>query len=168
MEESPYKSPHTGCVCPMAGYCSRHHINKNAHFHKLCQTRQDYFEMYEACAGPGQEFTSCDGSDPEPMIPTITPETECPSCKKQEENKIQPENKKPSLWDMAKSFTKASVEHVKSGMQHVSDEIHQERMNTCLACEHYNPRGTCNKCGCYLPVKTKWLANSCPVGKWRE
>jgi len=44
----------TGCVCPAAGYCERHKTEKNEHWHMLCQTREDYFAVWEAGRGPGQ------------------------------------------------------------------------------------------------------------------
>lgn len=41
------------CECPIAGYCERHHVTKNEHWHKLCQ-REDYFQAWEEGRGPGQ------------------------------------------------------------------------------------------------------------------
>lgn len=45
----------TKCECPVAGYCQRHQVRKNQHWHYLCQTRSDYFDAYEAGRGPGQK-----------------------------------------------------------------------------------------------------------------
>lgn len=45
----------TPCVCPAAGFCERHGVDKPAHWHELCRTRKEYFEMWEAGKGPGQE-----------------------------------------------------------------------------------------------------------------
>ena len=50
----------TGCECPLAGYCNRHGIKKNHHYHKLCQNHTGYFNMWEECRGPGQNFIDCD------------------------------------------------------------------------------------------------------------
>ena len=48
----------------------------------------------------------------------------------------------------------------------VSDDP-QARWETCQACEHfYKPTGTCKECGCFMKLKTKLRAASCPVGKW--
>ena len=42
------------CVCPIAGFCSRHGIHKPNHFHKLCQRGGDYWQAWERGRGPGQ------------------------------------------------------------------------------------------------------------------
>jgi len=49
----------------------------------------------------------------------------------------------------------------------VSSEVREQRLNTCLSCEHlFKPTNTCKKCGCFMDAKT-WLAPaSCPIGKW--
>lgn len=44
----------TACECPAAGLCSRHGVKKGNHWHKLCKTRADYFELWEQGNGPGQ------------------------------------------------------------------------------------------------------------------
>ena len=43
------------CVCPLAGYCERHKINKGNTWHLLCQTHQGYFDAWEQGYGPGQQ-----------------------------------------------------------------------------------------------------------------
>jgi hypothetical protein len=45
----------TGCECPAAGFCSRHKCTKVEHWHKLCQTNSEYFDLYERGNGPGQQ-----------------------------------------------------------------------------------------------------------------
>ena len=45
----------TSCVCPVAAYCDRHRTEKNSHWHRLCQTRPDYFDAWERGRGPGQK-----------------------------------------------------------------------------------------------------------------
>ena len=44
----------TKCECPLAGICERHNVDKNEHWHKLCQTRENYFNAWEEGRGPGQ------------------------------------------------------------------------------------------------------------------
>ena len=48
------KEKKTQCECPLAGYCKRHNMVKGPHPHKLCQTREDYFQLWEEGFGPGQ------------------------------------------------------------------------------------------------------------------
>lgn len=162
----------TGCVCPLAGYCQRHGIKKNAHFHHLCQTRQDYFNMYEKCIGPGQEFTNCDGNHVAP--PTIivdAPDKTCPSCEKNKNTKpyIPPESptKMPSLWQQAKNLTKSVIDHAKTGGQNVTSEEKQARLDICNGCQFFDKKNSrCGKCGCMMQIKTGWSSASCPIGLW--
>lgn len=44
------------CICTQPGFCPRHQVEKHAHWHHLCQTRPDYFRLWEAGRGPGQSF----------------------------------------------------------------------------------------------------------------
>lgn len=44
-----------GCVCSQAGFCERHQCLKTKHWHMLCQTRADYFQLWEEGRGPGQQ-----------------------------------------------------------------------------------------------------------------
>ena len=48
------KEKKTKCECPLAGFCKRHNMVKGPHLHKLCQTREDYFQLWEEGFGPGQ------------------------------------------------------------------------------------------------------------------
>ena len=48
----------------------------------------------------------------------------------------------------------------------VSDDT-EARWAECQTCEYFfKPTGTCKKCGCFLKLKTKIKAASCPIGKW--
>lgn len=44
----------TKCECPHAGFCHRHGCEKTQHWWELCQTRADYFRLWELGRGPGQ------------------------------------------------------------------------------------------------------------------
>ena len=169
------EQPKTGCQCPLAGYCDRHKITKNAHFHHLCQTRQDYFDMYEQCRGPGQEFTNC--KEPSPVPPSVlveAPKEPCPACEESKKTAQPyvpptPPVQMPSLWQQAKNLTKSVVEHAKTGGQNVTAEEKQARLDICNSCEFYNKNaGRCGKCGCNMPIKTGWASASCPLNppKW--
>ncbi len=48
------------CTCVILqgqrmGWCERHHVRKTADWVKLCKTRPDFFEAWEAGRGPGQK-----------------------------------------------------------------------------------------------------------------
>jgi hypothetical protein len=44
----------TNCECKLAGFCARHNVKKNAHWHSLCQSKPRYFDAWERGEGPGQ------------------------------------------------------------------------------------------------------------------
>ncbi len=44
----------TPCECQEPGFCPRHRCEKTAHWHHLCRTRSDYFQLWEDARGPGQ------------------------------------------------------------------------------------------------------------------
>lgn len=46
----------TKCVCPKAGWCERHKVDKPSTLWHLCQTRVDYFEAWERGEGPLQKL----------------------------------------------------------------------------------------------------------------
>jgi len=80
-------------------------------------------------------------------------------------NNTQP----PSLIQKAQNFATSVVNHISNGMVKVSDPIKKERMEICRACPFFNASNTtCNKCGCFLEVKTGWASEKCPEGKWDE
>ena len=169
----------TPCECPLSQYgiyCNRHKINKTPHFQKLCRTRQDYFDMYENCSGPGQEFTNCDGES-NVVIPIEVKEP-CPSCEAHKKESValpgppelpkRQEVKLPSMWQQAKNLTKAVVKHVATGAKEVSPEVYEERISTCKGCEYFiESQNRCKKCGCHLLTKCRWKTSACPIGLWK-
>ena len=44
----------TDCQCHGPGFCERHKVQKGERWFQLCQTRDDYFQAWEAGTGPGQ------------------------------------------------------------------------------------------------------------------
>jgi hypothetical protein len=50
-----------------------------------------------------------------------------------------------------------------------SEEKTNERYNICKKCEHFRASlKQCKLCNCFMPIKTKMLAMSCPIGKWNS
>jgi len=45
----------TKCECPIAGYCSRHGVDKTSLLHRKCQTDPAFWEAWEKGKGPLQE-----------------------------------------------------------------------------------------------------------------
>ena len=58
----------TGCECQRAGWCERHQCDKTPHWHRLCQTRPNYFRLWERGCGPGQSVQPVDAPDCPPGI----------------------------------------------------------------------------------------------------
>ena len=49
----------------------------------------------------------------------------------------------------------------------VPNNVYEDRIAICKDCIFYfKPTGTCKKCGCFMKLKTKIKAASCPIGKW--
>ena len=47
--------------------------------------------------------------------------------------------------------------------RHLKKLSHQNRLNICKECEHYNKFWKfCNLCGCFMPLKTKLRWAECP------
>jgi hypothetical protein len=44
--------------------------------------------------------------------------------------------------------------------------LSQTRMESCKNCSHRTQCNTCEICGCFLHIKTKFIAACCPLGKW--
>ena len=40
------------------------------------------------------------------------------------------------------------------------------RLKICKSCPHFNKLSKCSLCGCYMPVKTRIAAATCPAKKW--
>jgi Family of unknown function (DUF6171) len=51
----------------------------------------------------------------------------------------------------------------------MSDEtlkpLSERRMEICNQCPEYH-HYICRQCGCFMPIKVKFTANRCPLGKW--
>lgn len=79
----------------------------------------------------------------------------------------------PSLWRRAGNLGRAMVQHVKTGLAIVSNEIEAERQASCEAC--VGPGGffdakkkVCRHpdCGCNMHIKWRFTSSKCPIGKW--
>ena len=45
-------------------------------------------------------------------------------------------------------------------------EIIDKRWDICKGCEFLTDKNMCQKCGCFMKVKTRIATVACPVGKW--
>lgn len=73
--------------------------------------------------------------------------------------------KMPAVTTQAWNLLGAVKEFVADGLQTVSTEEYQARLQICESCDQR--RGNrCLKCGCHLTVKAKGRAFKCPLKKW--
>jgi hypothetical protein len=79
----------------------------------------------------------------------------------------------PSLPEQGKNLAKFTFEVVKSVVStsnhevYVSNQVKEERMNTCKTCEYYHyQQNRCRHCGCWLEHKVKFIVSECPLQKW--
>lgn len=156
------KKQKTECECPLAGYCKRHDMNKNVHYHALCSNHQGYFRMWEEGRGPGQN------SDIAHKQQSTAGSTVCKFCKNTKcTGECRNNQKLPGKMEMAKNLAKATKEHIKSGLKTVPEEEIKQRLEICGDCEHYIPDSArCKLCGCFTKFKAKLKSGGCPIGKW--
>jgi hypothetical protein len=72
----------------------------------------------------------------------------------------------PPLVGRIANFLKAAGRHVAAGMPAASPELQAARLAVCDGCDQRLPGGTCAGCGCNLSIKSSWLGEVCPKGKW--
>lgn len=77
------------------------------------------------------------------------------SLKQKIKKKLDRTGKTARPWDILNPETK-----------YVSEEVAKERLSTCEGCPFFTAAKTCEKCGCFMPLKTKLAHAECPVGKW--
>lgn len=77
----------------------------------------------------------------------------------------------PSLGRMAANVAQSVVRNAASVAQGNALKLDpseaNRRLSICRGCEFFSSEAQrCQKCGCYLSVKTYLKAEKCPVGKW--
>lgn len=73
----------------------------------------------------------------------------------------------PTIYRKIPRFFKSLYKHILDMFRHVKKTEAKRRMDICKECPFFNSKNsTCNNCGCYLPMKTKWKSEHCPIEKW--
>lgn len=141
----------TGCTCTAPGLCPRHNCIKHAHYLRLCQTRPDYFALWEAGRGP------CLAELPSAELLHAAPPPASPASR-------------PSLLARAWGFVRSLARHAAGGFARVSRQQLEARLAQCQACPHYKPEAeACGLCGCCATGRDVWLNKiawrheSCPA-----
>jgi len=77
------------------------------------------------------------------------------------------QSKPLTLADMAAAATRAATRFVADGGVMVSSEVLAERNAICRDCpKHLAMLNSCSECGCFLTLKARMPAETCPLGKW--
>ena len=110
---------------------------------------------------------------------TVDKKDPCASCPQKKwgryvllcvDSQNTPEQNKPNLVKMIQNFGSALVQEstaILKNEQAITSEEKNERFEICKSCEFFvNSSQRCMKCGCYMPIKTGWRSQKCPVGKW--
>jgi|2_EtaG_2_1085320.scaffolds.fasta_scaffold10283_4 hypothetical protein len=53
-----------------------------------------------------------------------------------------------------------------SNYLHADPDIILDRMRICSKCEFLKKYTRCEKCGCFMKIKTRLAPVKCPIGKW--
>jgi hypothetical protein len=98
------------------------------------------------------------------------PEKKWPKFYLCEEGKENQKETIPSFVKMVKTFGVALKQEsmaILKKQDPISNEEKQKRFETCQTCQFFiESSQKCMKCGCFMPIKTSWRSQHCPIGKW--
>jgi hypothetical protein len=87
-----------------------------------------------------------------------------------EDSQDAPKQQVPNLIKMIRNFGTAITEEsaaILKKKEAITDEEKNKRFEVCKSCEFFIASSQrCAKCGCYMPIKTGWRSQKCPIGKW--
>jgi Uri superfamily endonuclease len=165
-------NPH--CVCPAAGFCSRHQRHKGPEQHRRCRGESD---RHDCGLSHWNAWEQGKAGATAPADPQLNPPG---FCSKQQPNRRraapcvgcnEPRSKSVvgKMRDRAFSLASAAVDFWRDGMTLATEEQQRRRLATCEACPVFSA-GWCDQakggCGCNLALKVKARAAFCPQGKW--
>lgn len=76
--------------------------------------------------------------------------------------------KMSKLKNGAKSLFTIAKNKAKGIDQSVPQEVADNRLKICNACENLNKIRQCTQCLCFVDLKTKIKQEACPIGKWSK
>ena len=83
------------------------------------------------------------------------------------ETKEEPPLEYPSMFQMAKNYTKSTIRFAKSGFKVSDDEMINRRLAICSDCKLFDHlQRRCMDCGCPVDEKARRAVEPCPVGRW--
>ena len=75
-------------------------------------------------------------------------------------------NLSDKIWLCYLTWKDIAIHFFKTGKIIDRDNLSEERLQVCGACEHRKLNYVCSICGCFLRIKTKFIAAKCPIDKW--
>jgi hypothetical protein len=78
-----------------------------------------------------------------------------------------PQQKFPPLTAQASNLFQSVVAFVGDGCALVEDAEYRQRLRTCHACDRRNGK-RCTACGCWIALKARGRAFTCPLSRWEE
>ena len=72
----------------------------------------------------------------------------------------------PPLTTQASNLFQAVVAFVGDGCGIVDDSQYRQRLEICRGCDRRAGK-RCTACGCWIGVKARGRAFSCPIGRWQ-
>ena len=73
----------------------------------------------------------------------------------------------PPFLEQAGNLAKAMIDYAASGFEGIDEGEQTRRFKICQSCEWFDQDQTrCQKCGCYVKLKSQLMSSHCPVGKW--
>lgn len=85
------------------------------------------------------------------------------------------DNNYPSIMEQSKNLAKFSwklIQYLQQSDEEnkslmVSEKTYKDRLEVCQSCSKFDKeQNRCFECGCYLPVKAKFILDDCPLNKW--
>lgn len=67
---------------------------------------------------------------------------------------------------MLRNFSRDLKKFAAAGAPHVTKAEYEDRIKTCLGCEHLLRNKRCGLCGCVIELKAAWATADCPDGRW--
>ena len=139
------------CTCRPEKYpfhCPRHQCEKNHHWHIVCQHHPDWdprnFVEMQVLEETIEYFDEAES--PPPRVAR---------------------NPSPSLFQQAWNLARSLVEFVADGCETVSCEQYAARLQVCDICPE-RQEDRCTACGCFLSLKARGRAFTCPLQKWPD
>jgi hypothetical protein len=85
-----------------------------------------------------------------------------------------PTGSEPPSWEeVAEQIEKDQIAHDTYVCAHTQEQsaektpLSKQRLDVCKSCEFYKAVFfTCQKCGCFMPLKSLLSDSKCPEGKW--